>query len=331
MVEGINLTGKEKVTLHPNSVPDSPLLSVCIQTYNHAQYIKECLDSVLNQKVGFEYEILIGEDSSNDGTRELCIEYAKKHPSKIRLFLHDRSNVIYINNNPTGRYNFLYNLSQARGKYIALCEGDDFWTDKLKLQKQADFLESNPKVNLTFHPVYVFREEKRELINSTRGERIGKLHTTKDFILGVPASTLSMVFRNDILLPKWFKTVYGGDKYLAILLSLAGDAYCFKERMGVYRVHSKNITNAWAKKNSLLELRNNFRSLNHLNTYTKGRYIDEINKFKRKNLLRYKISNEKNRFKKVFYLWIFSMSYEALSFSSIKNLISNMLSILGSK
>ena len=119
-----------------------PLVSICVQTYQHAPYIAECLEGLLKQKTTFPYEIILGEDESNDGTRDICKAYAKKYPEIIRLFLRRREDVIYINGNATGRYNFIQNLRTARGKYIALCEGDDYWTDPLKLQKQVIFLEN---------------------------------------------------------------------------------------------------------------------------------------------------------------------------------------------
>lgn len=135
-----------KVQVHEvtNNVPSNPLVSVCVQTFQHANYIEQCLDGILMQKINFDYEILLGDDESTDGTREICEKYAKKYQNKIRLFLHSRENNIKINDRPTGRFNFMYNLSKARGKYIALCEGDDYWTDQSKLQKQVDFLENHP-------------------------------------------------------------------------------------------------------------------------------------------------------------------------------------------
>src|SRR5690606_4409195 len=114
----------------------NPVVSVCVQTYQHAPYIRECLDSILMQKTDFPFEILLGEDESSDGTREICIEYAEKFPDKIKLFLHRRENNIQIFGYPTGRFNFLTNLYSSNGKYIAICEGDDYWTDSDKLQKQ---------------------------------------------------------------------------------------------------------------------------------------------------------------------------------------------------
>lgn len=134
---------KKKVTIFENKVSDQPMISVCIQTYNHEDYIKKCLDGILNQKTDFTFEILVGEDASTDKTRAICLEYAKQYPEKIRLILHHRENNIKIHGNPSGRFNFLYNIFAANGKYIAFCDGDDYWIDDQKLQKQVEFLEAN--------------------------------------------------------------------------------------------------------------------------------------------------------------------------------------------
>src|SRR5690606_1387456 len=114
----------------------APVVSGCVQTYQQVKYISKCLDSILAQRTDFPFEIVLGEDESNDGTREICKAYQEKYPEKIRLFLRRRQDVIFIDGKPTGRYNMLENLRMARGKYIALCEGDDYWIDTEKLSKQ---------------------------------------------------------------------------------------------------------------------------------------------------------------------------------------------------
>ena len=90
-------------------------VSVVILTYNHSAYISKAIDSVLAQVVNCDWEILIGEDESNDGTRDLCLEYKKKYPDRIRLFLRSRKDVITINNQPTGRFNFIETIKEASG------------------------------------------------------------------------------------------------------------------------------------------------------------------------------------------------------------------------
>jgi len=123
-----------------------PLVSVNVTTYQHAHFIARCLDGILMQETGFPFEILVGEDESTDGTREICIAYAEKHPDKIRLFLRDRKESQFYDDKGTflTRFNGRWLRLADRGKYIAICEGDDYWTDPEKLQRQVDFLESHP-------------------------------------------------------------------------------------------------------------------------------------------------------------------------------------------
>lgn len=249
MKNEINKYMKVAVEEFETKVANDPLVSVCIQTYQHERYIKECLDSVLNQKVKFKYEILLGEDDSNDGTREICIEYAKKYPDKIRLFLHSRENNIKINGHPTGRFNFVYNLTHAHGKYIALCEGDDYWTDPYKLQKQVDFLENNEDYAMCFHEVGVCHNSEKQpshlysdfdwnLMDVNK-----EVFTIEDIIRSPFMATCSLVFRNDIgELPDWFSHAASGDIALSILVTKDKRIKFFNDVMGIYRKHSNGIT-----------------------------------------------------------------------------------------
>ncbi|MDF7798500.1 glycosyltransferase [Pontiellaceae bacterium B1224] len=125
-----------------------PVVSVNLITYNHAPYIRECLDGILMQQTRFPYEVVIGEDESTDGTREICIEYAEKHPDRISLILRSQSEPgrdAYLSQ---GVYNYIETTKECRGKYVALCDGDDAWTDPLKLQKQFDIMETDPTLSL---------------------------------------------------------------------------------------------------------------------------------------------------------------------------------------
>ena len=124
---------------------NKPLVSICCTTYNHSKFIKKALDSFIMQETKFKFEICIGEDYSDDNTRNICIEYAQNYPNIINLFLRDRKNTVYIDGYATGRFNLAETIKKCKGKYIAICEGDDFWTDSNKLQDQVDFLENNPE------------------------------------------------------------------------------------------------------------------------------------------------------------------------------------------
>lgn len=124
----------------------TPLVSICCITYNHAPYISQCVDGFLMQKTTFPFEIIINDDCSNDGTTEILKDYAIKYPELIHLILHDENQ--YSKGVRRILATFVYPV--AKGKYIALCEGDDYWTDPYKLQKQVDYLESHPECGLVY-------------------------------------------------------------------------------------------------------------------------------------------------------------------------------------
>ncbi|MBO7467830.1 MAG: glycosyltransferase family 2 protein [Bacteroidaceae bacterium] len=128
-----------------------PLVSVITITYNHAPYIAKCIEGVLMQKVDFPMEFIIADDCSTDGTREICEKYAKKNPNLIRLILTEK-NVGAVENEQRA-------FKAAKGKYIATCEGDDYWTSSFKLQKQVDFLEANPDYSVCFHRFHKYDSE----------------------------------------------------------------------------------------------------------------------------------------------------------------------------
>lgn len=214
---------------YPNSAPASPLVSVRIQTYRHVNYIAECLDRVLEQIAEFEYEVLVGEDDSDDGTREICLQYARRYPDKIRLFLHTRSNVVYIDGKPSGKFNFLYCLAQARGKYIALCDGDDYWNDRYKLQKQVEFLEREKGVVLSYHGAVRVDENGIDLNGGRpKKKRINGPPRTGDLTTRSGSMSMSSVMFRNVLeareFPREFIRTPGGDRFLFSLLGLYGQA-----------------------------------------------------------------------------------------------------------
>ncbi|MCI5055370.1 glycosyltransferase [Phaeodactylibacter sp.] len=214
---------KAPVEEYPNKVTDVPVVSVCVMTYQHKDYIRQCLDSILMQKTDFPFEVLLGEDASTDGTREICIEYAERYPDKIRLFLHERANNIHINGSPTGRFNFLYNLFSAKGEYIALCEGDDYWVDIHKLQKQYDFLESNLE--------YVLVKSKQRNV-----DEIGNTLSVSN------GGTRTIMFRNIVKLPVDFINIIPhGDNLLNGVLKLYGKTFSLNEVTAAWRKHPEGL------------------------------------------------------------------------------------------
>jgi glycosyltransferase involved in cell wall biosynthesis len=130
----------------PNKVDETmpgPVASVFVATYNHSTYIRNCLDSIIAQKSSFPFELIIGEDCSTDGTREIVFDYARTYPQIIRVITADK--------NVGQEANWIRGLKACRGKYIALCDGDDYWNDPHKLEKQIEFMQANPEYSMCYH------------------------------------------------------------------------------------------------------------------------------------------------------------------------------------
>jgi len=249
----------------------APRVSVCVTAYNHASYIRQALDSVLAQETDFAIEILVGEDASTDGTREIVEDYARRDPSLFRLFLHDGTDKIRIGPVMTGRRNFVNNLRQARGEYVALLEGDDYWTDTRKLQLQVEALERNPQCSLAYHDAGVLDAESGEVCAFSqwhpvldehytdagrgpfgRGDRIVPI---EEILTAWKVPTASIVYRRSMLgeLPDWYFEVLSGDYALQLLLADKGPFRYLDRSMSVYRRHAGGISNrfppAWFHRN----------------------------------------------------------------------------------
>lgn len=228
-------------------------VSVLLLTYNHEKFIAKAIESVLGQKTNFEFEILIGEDDSSDDTRRIVLKYKESNPDKIKLLLNDRKNVIFVNGHPTGRRNLINCIENARGDYIALLDGDDYWTDPLKLQKQADVLDNEKDVVLTFLNTIIKYQngDKKSRLAINKQKKILKL---KDLIqcahfddtnpLVGPAHSSTAFFRNGLLksFPKWFYKSASGDLPLYMLLGKYGNAKFINEIASVYRKNDGGVT-----------------------------------------------------------------------------------------
>jgi len=232
---------KQPVEHYHDNITEKPIVSVIVVTFQHFKYIRQCLDGVLMQETSYFYEIILGDDNSTDGTREICIEYAEKYPDKIRLFLHHRANNISIGGAPTGRFNFLYNLSMARGKYIALCDGDDYWINTLKLQKQVELLEKNKQCSMCFTHQLVVNESGDEIQKKEYEE---KEYSINDIIKGFIPGTQTMVLRNFENLAVFLMSHTSsptGDRMLAYYCSLFGHILILPEITAAYRQTGKGV------------------------------------------------------------------------------------------
>lgn len=230
-----------------NSV--TPMVSVCIQTYQHKNYIRQCLDSVLAQKTNFPFEIILGEDDSTDGTKEICLEYASKSPERIRLFLRSEKDKIYINGRKTGRFNYIQNILAANGKYIALLDGDDYWCNELKLQTQFDFMEKNSDCSLSFHKTECLKEGgyPHPFVYTEIHEQDTKF-TIYDLLDEKIPTPVSVMFKRSCVnkLPEWLWKVPFIDHPLFFHCAFQGNIGFISKVMGVYRIHPGGL---WSSKN----------------------------------------------------------------------------------
>ena len=203
-------------------------VSVCMITYNQENYISQAIEGVLMQKVNFPIELVIGEDCSMDNTRSICLEYKKKYPNIIKLLLPE--------NNMGMMQNFIATMQACTGKYTAFCEGDDYWIDPLKLQKQVDFLESNIEYSLCFHLADVFFENKKKLKNNLYENLKEGEYSANEIMQKWTIPTASVLFHTRFTKNiKWDQRFVFGDIVLFLSMAQYGKIYCLGDTMSVYR------------------------------------------------------------------------------------------------
>jgi glycosyltransferase involved in cell wall biosynthesis len=215
------------------------MVSISCITYNHEVYIRDAIEGFLSQKTTFPIEILIHDDASTDKTANIIREYELKYPDIIRP--------IYETENQWSkgiRGSAVFNFPRAKGKYIALCEGDDYWTDPLKLQKQVNILEINPSYAICIHESLDQWEDGHTSLHNKFPTNT--LFTTKDLTKSNFISSASCIFRNNLMkkIPDWYAKVPAADWALHFLNSQFGDIYYMKDCMSVYRIH---LNGAWSR------------------------------------------------------------------------------------
>lgn len=227
-------------------------VSVCVPTYNHETFIAQMLDGALQQKTTFPFEIVVGDDGSADASPDIIREYATRHPEKIRAYLHPENLGPQHPREFAGRNNVLFLLKACRGEYVALCEGDDYWTDPYKLQKQVELMDAHPEFAICHHNVRVTYEDgsPEHLFNSPAQKTVSSIRDLLEDRWFM--ATASILYRNIFLTQEfadWHAKAAAGDWALVLQLAARGTMGYLPDVMGVYRKHSAGLSNVHAATN----------------------------------------------------------------------------------
>lgn len=243
-----------------------PKVSILMVAYNQERFIAQAIQSVLDQITDFPFKLIIGEDCSQDRTYEICREFQRKHQDKIQLN-HRSSNLGMIKN-------FLTTYNECNGRYIAVLEGDDYWNDPNKLQKQVDFLDTHEDYSLVFCSTQTVFENEQKKGPIIPPERRNK-YTFEELLETNFIATCSVMYRNGLIgeLPSWLFTLALLDWPLHILHAQKGHIGYLDQQMACYRIHpNSNFSSRKITKNYQDILK--FYSV--LNNYQKGKYSSFI-------------------------------------------------------
>lgn len=216
---------------------EETLLTVVTLVYNHEKYIEKTIESIVSQQTNFKFQFYISDDCSTDKSREIIDKYYKKYPDIIKP--------IYSEKNKGSMKNFMETLNMVNTKYLAICDGDDYWTDNDKLQKQVDFLENNKEYNICFHKTNMFFENKKNKKEILPKEDIDTL-VLEDVLRKNVIPANSVVYRWKYREKDSFKKVFPinmvpGDHYVHLLHLKDGKAKCLNEVMSKYRRHENGM------------------------------------------------------------------------------------------
>ena len=253
------------------------MVSVSTITYNHEAYIAEALDSFLMQETDFAFELLVSDDCSTDKTASIIKEYMEKYPHIVKAKLRDE--------NVGAMKNYIANMDRAKGKYIAICDGDDYWIDTYKLKKQVSFLEENEDfigVAANTFRLYENDSHRYHLMRESTIEVIDYEH--KDLFEFNPGPTLTIMFRNGFIdfknLPSLFSEQphLAGDKQLYLLLGQYGKFRYINQVVGVYRTHASGMTAKFneAEKGKIKYFNEHLQIMEFYNKYFNYKYDDVI-------------------------------------------------------
>jgi len=323
---------------------DKPIVTVLCTTYNHEKYIEDAIEGFLIQETNFPFEIIIHDDASTDKTAQIVREYEAKYPLLIKGIYQTK------NRWSQGLKNGEILYPMSKGEYIALCEGDDYWTDAKKLQVQIDEMKKYPNVSISFHSAYELKDRKVGKILANRAND-NKIFTTSEVISGYGdfCPTASLIVNKKVMkhLPYWYYSEAPvGDYFIQIFTSISGGALYINKIMSIYRVGE---TGGWSHSQKQFSNMLNFvnkmtKSLEFLNSDLEYKYTSEINyilnkvywmvivnkdfDIKERNLFYTKFKHRLNKKQKIFWVLIYSKPGFHKSLILLKNRVRQLKAYL---
>jgi glycosyltransferase involved in cell wall biosynthesis len=234
-----NLRTELEITSHWKAVGEKPAVSICCIAYNHESYIEDAFEGFLMQKTNFSFEIIVHDDASKDKTAEIIREYAYAYPNIIKPIMQKVNQYSISQSQP-----IINAITISRGKYLALCEADDYWLDPHKIQIQHDFLEKNPSIVISGHDAKIVNEENEVVSKSKLHDSMKKDFSSEDLVRGkCSVLTLNWFHRNvDVYSLPEQRHVLNMDNFVLSLLGHHGGSH-YHEDIGssAYRIHSGGV------------------------------------------------------------------------------------------
>lgn len=264
---------------------NTPLVSVRLMTYNHEKFIRQAMDGIMSQKTNFPVEVVVGDDFSADNTLNIIKSYSSSQNIHIRILERRIGDEYWKKRQEKGRlYNFINILENCQGKYVALLDGDDYWTNPLKLQKQVDFMERNEDCSIVFHACNRIQGNVPKIIRHTGSTKMD----LNDYLIEQPfTATASLVFKSKVInrYEAWMLKLFAGDFVLRYLALLEGKMGYINEVMCVY---NKGVGGSWSQRKLtksviLKEYRDNLKMLSYVTLHHSGNIAQGAN-LKKKNL-----------------------------------------------
>lgn len=281
------------------------LVSICCITYNQEEYIRDALEGFLMQKTNFKYEIIIHDDASTDNTVEIIKEYEEKYPDIIKTICQKE------NQYSKGIKIVPLVLEKVQGKYITICEGDDYWTDENKLQLQVDYMEANEKCTFCFHNAKILnmRSNKMSTLIEKKYTKGKEDYSPEDLLMidyvgKIPTASFMFKKENTEKLPDWYFQSICEDLPLKLIMTNYGYAHYIDKEMSVYRRGTgKSLTDKWSEENKdnekVVKNINEFiKIIENFDKFSKYKYTQTINRTK--EYYKMEILYAQKKFKEIF-------------------------------